>query len=625
MKNNFRNATLSLCLLCCAVPAAAQSKGDSIAEACYYKAYELENAGLFDSAVFWINKGLDTITDKSAEFGLYHALCLNRANCVAKRGYLDSAISLYRIFETSLSPADTGYRAIAFQSMGVYFNQLGQRDSAVIYYGKALSYALDCDDKILASDCYSNLSILYHEQGLTDKALRSAELGMEYGSASGDPDTELSSLLVYVEVRQRTTPLPELQPYIDRGLALCDELSNDLFKLRLLTVLVAKADPDSLDGIIASADRIASALPPANVALATYLTAKANRWFDEGQYRKLLPVMLSLKSIYEQSGLDAGNRYLGTLRMLASAYDSLGDYKNSNKYLNELAVKMQDNFDADMARMVSEFSVKYDTKLKELKIASLEKDNIRKNSLNMLLGTSLAMITMIVGAALLYMRSRNRRLKSESELRSARRYIEGMEHEKTRIAKELHDGVCNDLLGISYVVSSVPPDEESRQSVLDLIKGVRNDVRFISHELMPPRFRNVTLGEALQSFIMQMSSTTGISVSFECLLLPDEMKSIPESISYDLYRIVQELLSNSMRYSGAAGIFVRLGRRDGNFALEYMEEGTDFPRTATASGQGGGIGLDTMKERLLTIGAVVTEESDGNKSGYVIVFGGHRA
>lgn len=622
MKNNTPGtALLSLLLIwCCTGVADARSKGDSLAEACYYRAYELENSGHFDSAIFWINIGLDTISDKSAEYGLYHALTLNRANCIAKCGNIDSAIALYRGFVRGLSEADTSYKAVAFQSMGVYFNQLGQRDSAITYYGKALNYALECNDRITVSDCYSNLSILYLEQGLKDKSIRSAELGYEYGISSGDPDTELSSLLVYVEIMQKFLPLSELEPYVERGIQLCEELSNDLFLLRLLTVLVTRVEGDRLEEVVARADRIASALPPANVALTTYMFAKANRWFDDGEYRKVLPVMLSLKSIYKDSGLDAGSRYINTLRMLSRTYDSLGDYRNSCLCLNEMVDKMQENFDADIALMVSEFSVKYDTKLKELTIASLEKDNIRKNSLNMLLGISLVMITLIVGAALMYMHSRNRRLKSESELRSARRYIEGMEHEKTRIAKELHDGVCNDLLGISYVLSTVPPGEESRRSLMDLVKGVRNDVRFISHELMPPRFRNVTLGEALQSFIMQMSTTSGTPVSFECTLLPEQMKSIPESISYDLYRIVQELLSNSIRHSGAETVLVRLGTRDGGFALEYLEQGTNFPEAVRKETAGDGIGMDTMKERLLAIGAVVTTETYMDMSGYVILF-----
>lgn len=76
-------------------------------------------------------------------------------------------------------------------------------------------------------------------------------------------------------------------------------------------------------------------------------------------------------------------------------------------------------------------------------------------------------------------------LRKRKNWKLAQSYIEGLERERTRLAKELHDGVCNDLLGIGMNMQCMQPTDESKQEILALLEQVRSDVRCISHELMP--------------------------------------------------------------------------------------------------------------------------------------------
>ena len=66
---------------------------------------------------------------------------------------------------------------------------------------------------------------------------------------------------------------------------------------------------------------------------------------------------------------------------------------------------------------------------------------------------------------LLYYVFRRKRIKKEEELKLAQSYIEGLERERTRLAKELHDGVCNDLLGIGMNMQCMQPTDESKQEM----------------------------------------------------------------------------------------------------------------------------------------------------------------
>lgn len=81
-----------------------------------------------------------------------------------------------------------------------------------------------------------------------------------------------------------------------------------------------------------------------------------------------------------------------------------------------------------------------------------------------------------------------RRIK---QLNEAKRYIDGVETERKRLAQELHDGVCNDLL-VAEMKLSV---SESVDDAVQQLHHVRNDIRQISHELMPPKMQFSTIDQ----------------------------------------------------------------------------------------------------------------------------------
>ena len=63
---------------------------------------------------------------------------------------------------------------------------------------------------------------------------------------------------------------------------------------------------------------------------------------------------------------------------------------------------------------------------------------------------------------------RRKRIRKEEELKLAQSYIDGLERERTRLAKDLHDGVCNDLLGIGMNMQYMQPTDESKREILAL-------------------------------------------------------------------------------------------------------------------------------------------------------------
>ena len=133
--------------------------------------------------------------------------------------------------------------------------------------------------------------------------------------------------------------------------------------------------------------------------------------------------------------------------------------------------------------------------------------------------------------------------KKETELIAARQYIEGLENERKRLAKDLHDGVCNDLLGAILQIQQHILPKNKRQLPFRRWKKYANGVRAISHELMPPNFQFTDLNEMLADYFAKMQEVSGVNISYAPHAHTD-WATIPEHIGYEIYRIMQETIGN---------------------------------------------------------------------------------
>ena len=89
---------------------------------------------------------------------------------------------------------------------------------------------------------------------------------------------------------------------------------------------------------------------------------------------------------------------------------------------------------------------------------------------------AVVLIAVLAGVVLTVVFRRRHQNKVE-ELRLAQKYIDGLEKERARVARDLHDGVCNDLLGIGMQLSAMGPDSPEREEVLSMLEGLRSEGR----------------------------------------------------------------------------------------------------------------------------------------------------
>jgi len=144
-----------------------------------------------------------------------------------------------------------------------------------------------------------------------------------------------------------------------------------------------------------------------------------------------------------------------------------------------------------------------------------------------------------------------------------RRLLTELEKERKHLAREIHDQVIQDLLGVNYQLEEIGTDEAVTSAVkdelVDIREGIRilvGDLRRICGDLRPPTIDSLGLGAAIQSYTRDWAERTGISLTLD---LDSGLGRLPEAIELSIFRIMQEGLRNVRKHAhaGAAQVCLR--------------------------------------------------------------------
>ena len=205
---------------------------------------------------------------------------------------------------------------------------------------------------------------------------------------------------------------------------------------------------------------------------------------------------------------------------------------------------------------------------------------------------------------------RSRRRRAETSLRLSRnrvrnlagRLIVAQEDERKRIARDLHDDLSQQLAVLGILVSSIKRDLDASSGpayrrLEDLQKRLRaagDGVRELSHSLHPAALQHSGLAAALGKQAEEFSRRTGIATQFRTTV--DRALYMPPEIALCFYRIAQEALHNTEKYSGAREASLHLDYRDGAFELIVEDGGVGFE--PAGMDHASGLGLTSMEERV---------------------------
>ena len=231
-------------------------------------------------------------------------------------------------------------------------------------------------------------------------------------------------------------------------------------------------------------------------------------------------------------------------------------------------------------------------------------------------GITLAALLSVFASGL-FINIRERRLADAKLKQLTQRVFDAQEEERGRVARELHDGISQILVGVKYALDvtrrRITTGDARASDTLD--KGIGNlglaiqEVRRISRDLRPGVLDDLGLGPAIKSLTDDFRTRTGIDAQFETVVFRNRLD---QDAKIALYRIAQEALTNVERHSGAREVRIDLRGHRAGATLRVTDNGTGLGERRNTQG----IGLKNMQERMDQLGGTLRVLS--SKTGTVI-------
>lgn len=308
---------------------------------------------------------------------------------------------------------------------------------------------------------------------------------------------------------------------------------------------------------------------------------------------------------------------------LASANYHLDNYKRAYDYRMQ-AVGWGDSMRAERDnRILADLDARYLSVQKETIIKQQELDVINKElelqKTNRMLASSIGgTIMALLSALLIFFHFRNKKklhqeqllkIQKEKELQLLQAVMQGEEKERSRIAKDLHDGVSGMLAAVKMHINSIATDirevknTEGYQQGLKLLDESSQEVRKTSHNLMPEVLLQHGLDEAIRRYCNNVSNSSRLNLEYD--IIGDTPRFI-DSFELSVYRIVQELLNNIIKHSRASEAIVQLTYQSGLLTITIEDNGIGVSKEESSRD---GMGLRSLQSRVKAMNGKIEFES----------------
>ncbi|TBN06429.1 sensor histidine kinase [Hyunsoonleella flava] len=250
-----------------------------------------------------------------------------------------------------------------------------------------------------------------------------------------------------------------------------------------------------------------------------------------------------------------------------------GDYNQSNEFTKN-SNEIKEMFDA-LANLKASLqgAVKFSNALGNMNLNT----DYQPNSSNDLLGKSLiAMRDKLIEF---------RNNEENNRIQAKRMLVDGLENERRRLSRELHDGIGPYLTSLKHYIENRVENEDKKTEMKRIVDDTISEIRLMSNALMPSSIDDFGIGDTLTNFVESLKKSTTVNIEYEDLTKHDETK-ITNHQGINLFRISQELINNSLKHSQAQNIRITLSEFDDFISLFYFDDGIGFDIDTVKLGSG---------------------------------------
>lgn len=295
--------------------------------------------------------------------------------------------------------------------------------------------------------------------------------------------------------------------------------------------------------------------------------------------------------------------------------EQTGDYKTALELFRRAGV-LNDSISGENHRIaVANNEARYEFNKKELAIQKLlaEKElsdtRIQQQRIITAAVAGGALLLLLI-LFLIYRNTRQRQkiqkqriheLETEKKLTATEAIIQGEEQERLRLAKDLHDGLGGMLSGVKYTLHNMKDhliltqdNARAFEHSLQLLDSSISEMRRVAHNMMPESLLKFGLDSALRDFCSQLDISGMVKVSYQSFGIAEQEPE--KSLSITIYRVVQELLNNTIKHAAAQNIIVQVSAEAEHITLTVEDDGKGFDTSLLQ--HSGGIGWKNIQSRL---------------------------
>jgi len=506
----------------------------------------------------------------------------------------------------------------AYINLGILHNNNSDYENAVYYYLKGENiYRNNSPNDKENAIIYSNLSITYGTLNKYDEALNYSKKALDWARRAKDKEYLINALCAH-------------------GMNLVN----------------AKRSGDTGIVFLDSAKRLANKLNNISVLYNTDFF-KAMYYYNNKQYRKAIEFYTACLEFAKKnnSSVDIGNNFINIagneaelkLPLQAAAhldssakyidyrlasvskqmyFENYGEvYKQLGKFAKAMECKdtvgaIKDAlYQADNIKQLEFRQARYNYEKQQNEISQLEDEKKiqqlsikHKSTLNyVFIGSA---ITIFIISLLSYRNYRQKQrlqqqrileLETEKQLEATEAVLKGEEQERTRIAKDLHDGLGGMLSGIKYSFTTMkenlvmtPDNHHAFERSMDMLDSSIKEMRRVAHNMMPEALVRFGLDAALKDFCNDINHSRAININYQSIGMEGVM--VDQTTSITLYRIVQELINNTMKHARAKTAIVQVAQSNQKLFVTVEDDGKGFDTNILKESKG--IGWINIKNRV---------------------------
>jgi len=561
------------------------------------------------------NKGI-SLSKKSDYTEILPELYYNLAEAYFSMGRYDSAEIHYQTLVKKTEDDEIKFRRLRIQTfidIGTLYNIQGKTPEAMIYYFRALDIAEKNGLKHDISNIYANLGQIY----LTMENFEQSEI---YFIRMKNLCSELNDSLSMAYALDGLTEIHLHNKNYSQALE-CAEMAN-----RIVSHNVNALPSERMTGLLSLAVVWFEGFHDDDKALEY---AKQALTFAE-MCSHALYISLSLcqiSSIYlhqgkyieaEQTALqafdaDSASFYINTVlhENIAKANIMMGNKTKALEYFDRHKQWMNVYSNKNYQLALTEIEVKYETEKKDLELKAMKK----QTRLMVWLSISGCFVLLLSSIALLFLwrlsiqkkrlaEQKVKQLEQEKQLIATQAVLDGETAERTRLARDLHDGLGGMLTAVKYNLNDMMKgvilenaDVACFNNALNMLDDSIGELRRVAHHMMPESLSRYGLKPAISDFC------NSIPVA-KFTYYGDETR-VDAKLEVMIYRIIHELVNNALKHSGASDILVQIVQDSDSISLIVQDNGCGFDISAESKG----MGLQNIRSRVESYKGVMLIDS----------------